>query len=142
MHALKGGQAYLASGEYARAARAMERALGHVPNDRTAMASLGNIFNWMNEYDRADSVLRKTIELYPTMPLARMHLAQTLAMTGRFADAREMLESARRLMKPDDPSRGTFARLDSLIATRAPGPGTLAPSSRNPDLGESLPPPR
>lgn len=113
--AWRSGLAYLACGRVEDAGGAFQECSRLRPRDWRVWNELGNALTGLNHYARADSVLRRAIELNPRAADPRIHLARTLAMQGREAEARALLETARPLLDPKSGVARDFQKLDDAI---------------------------
>ncbi|TPW12105.1 MAG: hypothetical protein FD129_1530, partial [bacterium] len=123
--AWRAGLAYLASGKPEKAAAAMMEVTKARPDDWRGWSELGNAWNAMDRYDRAEPALRQAIRLDPSVTAPHIHLARTLGMLGREREARAQIEEVRPLMTPTDPLQTDFILLDRTLAP-------LYPTARTP----------
>ena len=124
--AWRAGLAYLASGKPEKAAAAMTEMTKSRPNDWRGWSELGNAWNVMDRFDRAEPALREAIRLDASATAPRIHLARTLGMLGREREARAQIEAVRPMMTPTDPMQTDFILLDKTLAP-------LYPASAAPD---------
>lgn len=113
--AWRSGLAYMACGRVEDAGGAFTECLRRRPDDWLVMTELGNALTAMNQFARADSLLRHAISLNPEAAEPRIHLARSLALNGREGDARAMLESARSRLAQGSRLRLDFRKLDENL---------------------------
>lgn len=113
--AWRSGLAYMACGRVEDAGGAFTECLRRRPGDWLVMTELGNALTGMNQFARADSLLRQAIVLNPEAAEPRIHLARSLALNGRESEARAMLESARSRLARESRLRLDFRKLDENL---------------------------
>jgi serine/threonine-protein kinase len=77
----------VAAGRHDDAMVSMRRARQLAPLSLITNARIATLLTWDRQYERADSVLRRTLEIDPSYPVARVQLARVLSAQGRHADA-------------------------------------------------------
>jgi serine/threonine-protein kinase len=66
---------------------ALQRARQLEPLSLITNARIGTVLSWMNQYEAADSALRRTLEIDASYPVAQVQLARVLSLQGRHAEA-------------------------------------------------------
>ena len=83
----------VAANRYGEAMAAIQRARTLEPLSLITNARVATVFGWMDQPDAAVAVLRKTLEIDPSYPVARVQLARALSLQGRHAEALAALPS-------------------------------------------------
>jgi len=96
------GQARNALGQTEQAERAFQLALRADARDVTANLYLGIIRLKQRDFENARPLLELTLQLEPTIPLARLEMAELNSMTGHLEEAAKELEELEK-MNPDWP---------------------------------------
>jgi serine/threonine protein kinase/tetratricopeptide (TPR) repeat protein len=77
----------VAQGRMTEAMAALNRARQLEPLSLITNARIGTLNSWMKRYETADSVLRRTLAIDPTYPVARIQRARVLSALGRHDEA-------------------------------------------------------
>jgi serine/threonine protein kinase/tetratricopeptide (TPR) repeat protein len=77
----------VAQGRMTEAMAALNRARQLEPLSLITNARIGTLTSWMKRYETADSVLRRTLAIDPTYPVARIQRARVLSALGRHDEA-------------------------------------------------------
>jgi serine/threonine-protein kinase len=77
----------IATGRDDEAMASLQHARRLEPLSLITNARIGTLLIWANRYHEADSVLRKTLEIDPSYPVARVQLARVLSAEGKHAEA-------------------------------------------------------
>jgi serine/threonine-protein kinase len=77
----------IATGRDDEAMAALQHARRLEPLSLITNARIGTLLIWAHRYHEADSVLRKTLEINPSYPVARVQLARVLSAEGKHAEA-------------------------------------------------------
>ncbi|HEX6050828.1 MAG TPA: protein kinase, partial [Gemmatimonadaceae bacterium] len=77
----------IASGRHDAAMAALQRARRLDPLSLITNARIATLLGWERRLPEADSVLRRTLEIDPSYPVARVQRARVLSFLGRHADA-------------------------------------------------------
>ena len=78
----------VARGRLEEAMASIQRARALDPLSLLINARIGTLFTWWSDrYVEADSVLRRTLEIDPSYPVARVQRARVLSLQGRHAEA-------------------------------------------------------
>jgi serine/threonine-protein kinase len=103
----------VAQGRMDDAMRALQRARRLEPLSLITNARIGTVLSWMQQHEAADSALRRTLEIDPNYPVARVQLAKVLSLRDRHADAIAMLP-------PDSVRLGSYeAGIAGFVYARA-----------------------
>ena len=105
------GETYLRLGEYAPARQALDRYLVLKPRDPFGFSVLGQLAQLSNELDNAAGYFERALELEPEFEPARLGLAQTEALRGRWPEAEHLL---RALIADHDAA--SFQRIDAAFS--------------------------
>ncbi len=104
------GTYLILSGRAGEARAPLERYLAIAPNDPHPYTLLGDLERQLGDYLAAEDHFRNALEREPKFSLARLGLAQTIALSGRFAEASEiwtaLLDDAR--VEPEDRITAAF----------------------------------
>ena len=76
-----------AQGRLDDAMASLQRARQLEPLALITNARIATVYSWMNEFEAADSVLRRTLEIDPSYPVAKVQRARVLAAQGRYTEA-------------------------------------------------------
>jgi serine/threonine-protein kinase len=77
----------IATGKRAEAMTALQRARALDPLSLITNARVATLLAWERRFPEADSVLRKTLEIDPSHPVARVQRARVLSLLGRHDEA-------------------------------------------------------
>jgi len=86
------------SGDFAEAARAFERAMQVQPSPRTLM-NLGMMYYYLGETAKAETALRRAVQMAPQDYLAQSNLGDALASAGDASGAKQAFMEAERLAR-------------------------------------------
>jgi serine/threonine protein kinase/tetratricopeptide (TPR) repeat protein len=104
------GTYLILSGRSEEARAPLERYLALAPNDPHPYTLLGDLERQLGNYDAGEDHFRNALEREPKFSLARLGLAQTVALSGRFAEANgiwtDVLDDAR--VEPEDRITAAF----------------------------------
>jgi Flp pilus assembly protein TadD len=89
--------AHRLNGNLEEAERSYNQALSIEPNYAELHASLGALYIFQNDPEKALSALNRAIDLDPQLPVARANIAVAYAMAGQFDLAKQALDEATRL---------------------------------------------
>jgi tetratricopeptide (TPR) repeat protein len=106
-------QRFSSSGDYVRAAEALERAVQESPDYAEAHLNLGAQYVRIGRYDDAVTELNRAIEIAGPAPVVLCNLASAQARLGKRAEA---IESARAALRLDNGSLQAHLVLGSLLA--------------------------
>ena len=81
------GQAWAASGEYAKQRKAIETALALEPNNSTALAVMANVYMALGEIDQAIAMYQQAEAVDPMGALWPGNLVEPYLLVGRFDEA-------------------------------------------------------
>jgi tetratricopeptide (TPR) repeat protein len=96
------------SAELAEAKKAVEQALEIVPDLAAGHYASGLVHRANGAHDAALAAFSRTVELNPEFALAHAQQGAQLIYTGRPLEARQPIETAIRISRPDHPSRPMF----------------------------------
>ena len=104
------GTYLILSGRSQEARAPLERYLALAPNDPHPYTLLGDLERQLGNYQAAEDHFRDALEREPKFSLARLGLAQTIALSGRFTEASDIwtdvLDDAR--VEPEDRITAAF----------------------------------
>jgi tetratricopeptide (TPR) repeat protein len=95
------GVSAVESGREEEALRWFRRALKEKPGDAQTHYNLAKTLKKQRQYEAAERAYRSALQIEPSMADAANNLASLCMLGGRFAEAQELLDRARRLL-PDD----------------------------------------
>lgn len=117
------GQAYLGTGDVARARSAYEEGVRLVPDDHRIAMELGALEFAQGRYTAAETAFRRALALRPEDPDVLYQVAGSVGLQGRYEETTRLLERARELA-PDH--AWVLARLGARRYAEGDAPGAVA----------------
>jgi tetratricopeptide (TPR) repeat protein len=93
------GTDYASKGDYANAARSLEKAIGQNPTFVDALVNLANCYGMLKNYNKNIEVLNKVVAMYPNNTQALGNLAVTYELLGNKEKSEEYRDKVRELSR-------------------------------------------
>jgi len=109
------GNAHVKAGDFEKAEDAYNSAISVEPTDEYRLYNeLGNVLSHVEQYGRAETALRRSLDCHPDQPLVHCDLGDIFVRQGKLSDAKRSYETAAGL---DPASRGGYYnRLGNTLA--------------------------